>query len=87
KSNPPEKFFSKRRGSCQRLPNGNTLITESDEGRVFEITRGGETVWEFYEPEIRIKNKKRKRMAIYRMMRTTNPTWNYPEAMEKASHP
>ncbi len=73
KSNPPEEFFSKRRGSSQRLPNGNTLITESDEGRVFEITREGETVWEFYEPEIRIKNKKGKRRAIYRMMRITYP--------------
>jgi hypothetical protein len=73
KSSPPEEFFSKRRGSCQRLPNGNTLITESDEGRVFEITREGKTVWEFYEPEIRIETKKRKRRAIYRMMRITYP--------------
>jgi len=73
KSNPPGKFFSKRRGCCQRLPNGNTLITESDEGRVFEITREGRIAWEFYEPEIRIKNKKRKRRAIYRMMRITYP--------------
>jgi hypothetical protein len=73
KSNPPEKFFSKRRGSCQRFPNGNTLITESDEGHVFEITREGKAVWEFYEPEIKIQNKKRKRRAIYRMMRITDP--------------
>ena len=32
---------------CQRLPNGNTLITEADTGRVFEVTRKGEVVWEF----------------------------------------
>jgi hypothetical protein len=32
------------------LPNGNTLITESDNGRAFEVTREGEIVWEFLSP-------------------------------------
>jgi hypothetical protein len=26
------------------------LITESDAGRAFEVTRAGEIVWEFYNP-------------------------------------
>lgn len=43
-------FFSKTLGSCQRLPNGNTLITESENGRAFEITRQGEIVWEMINP-------------------------------------
>jgi Arylsulfotransferase (ASST) len=34
----------------QRLKNGNTLIVESDGGRVVEVTREGETVWEFVNP-------------------------------------
>ena len=34
-------------GSCQRLPNGNTLISESGRGRAFEVTREGEVVWEY----------------------------------------
>lgn len=38
------------RGSQQTLPNGNTLITESSGGRLLEITEGGETVWEYYNP-------------------------------------
>jgi len=71
KANSPYKFYSSGRGSSQRLPNGNTLITESNKGRVFEITRDGRTVWEFYNPEIR--TKKRQRSAIYRMMRITDP--------------
>jgi outer membrane protein assembly factor BamB len=58
-------FYSKFRGSSQRFPNGNTLICESEEGHVFEVTRHGKIVWEFYNPEI--KEKKRKR--IYRMLR------------------
>jgi outer membrane protein assembly factor BamB len=43
-------FFSKTLGSCQRLPNGNTLITESENGRALEVTRDGRTVWEFNNP-------------------------------------
>ncbi len=45
-----EPFFSQTCGLAQRLPNGNTLITESDFGRAFEVTRGGDVVWEFYNP-------------------------------------
>jgi hypothetical protein len=37
-------------GSAQRLPNGNTLITESEYGRALEVTSAGETVWEYYTP-------------------------------------
>jgi hypothetical protein len=37
-------------GTAARLPNGNTLITESDQGRALEITHEGEVVWEFYNP-------------------------------------
>lgn len=37
-------------GSCQRLPNGNTLITESTSGRAIEVTPGGDVVWEFHSP-------------------------------------
>jgi hypothetical protein len=66
-SDPPQQFFSVSRGSSQRLPNGNTLITESDKGYVFEVTSGGEIVWEFFNPEIRMEDEKR--AAIYRMTR------------------
>jgi hypothetical protein len=43
-------LFSKTLGSCQRLPNGNTLITESENGRALEVTRDGRVVWELYNP-------------------------------------
>ncbi len=39
-----------RCGAAERLPNGNTLITESDNGRAIEITSDGEIVWEFVNP-------------------------------------
>ena len=43
-------FYSKACGSCQRLPNGNTLITESDRGRAFEVTPDKTIVWEYVNP-------------------------------------
>jgi hypothetical protein len=45
-----EPFFSAQCGTAQRLANGNTLITESDNGRAFEVTAAGEIVWEFFNP-------------------------------------
>ena len=33
-----------------RLPNGNTLICEGDDGRFFEITEEGEIVREYWSP-------------------------------------
>lgn len=44
-------FFTGAGGANQRLPNGNTLITETDYGRAFEVTRGGDIVWEYRNPE------------------------------------
>ncbi len=44
------KFFTLSKGSAQRLPNGDTLIAESDNGRAFEVTAAGETVWEYATP-------------------------------------
>jgi len=66
---PPEDFFSKRRGSNQRLPNGNTLICESEKGHVIEVDPEGQLVWEFWNPEIRDNRRKR----IYRFMRKSEP--------------
>jgi hypothetical protein len=41
------KFYSRLISSAQRLPGGNTLITEGALGRVFEVTKQGEIVWEY----------------------------------------
>lgn len=43
-------FYSKSCGSCQRLPGGTTLITETDYGRAFEVDSLGEIVWEYISP-------------------------------------
>ena len=43
-------FYTASRGSNQRLANGNTLLTDSDNGNAFEVTPEGERVWEFWAP-------------------------------------
>jgi hypothetical protein len=65
RGDPPESFYSELRGSAQRLPNGNTLICEADRGHVIEVTRAGEVVWEFWNPEVTPEGRRR----IYRFLR------------------
>ncbi len=43
-------FYSDICGAARRLPGGNTLIVESENGRVFEVTQDKEIVWEFFNP-------------------------------------
>jgi hypothetical protein len=45
-------LYSSFVSSAQRLPNGNTLITEGATGRIFEVTPSNETVWEFVSPYV-----------------------------------
>jgi len=59
-------LFSRTRGSVQRLPNGNTLITASNTGYVFEVTPEGERVWTFADPHFTPDGR---RAAIWRMRR------------------
>ena len=57
------KFYSPLISSAQRLPNGNTLITEGCYMRMFEVTPENEVVWEFIAP---FKNM---REMVYRAYR------------------
>jgi hypothetical protein len=43
-------FYSFMVSGAERLPNGNTLITEGASGRLFEITPEREVVWEYVSP-------------------------------------
>ncbi len=44
------RFYSPFVSSAQRLPNGNTLITEGASGMMLEVTRNHEVVWEYISP-------------------------------------
>jgi outer membrane protein assembly factor BamB len=43
-------FFSPYISGAQRLANGNTLICEGCDGRIFEVTPDGQVVWEYVNP-------------------------------------
>lgn len=47
---PDHPLESVLRSNAQRLPNGNSLITESDGGRLVEVTAQGEIAWEYMNP-------------------------------------
>ncbi len=59
------RFYSPYISSAQRLPNGNTLITEGADGRIFEVTAEHELVWEYISP---YKNQRNSNM-VYRAYR------------------
>ncbi|MGE9985606.1 aryl-sulfate sulfotransferase [Desulfovibrio sp. SGI.169] len=44
------RFYSPFVSGAQRLPNGNTLITEGASGMLLEVTRDHQLVWEYISP-------------------------------------
>jgi hypothetical protein len=54
--NDAARFYSPFISSAQRLPNGNTLIAEGSDGRIFEITSDHQLVWEYISPYFRAIN-------------------------------
>jgi hypothetical protein len=59
-------FFATNISGAQRLPNGNTLITEGPDGRIFEVTKDGAIVWEYVFP---LFAGARKTNSVYRAYR------------------
>lgn len=43
-------MHSPLRSSAERLPNGNMLVTESDGGRLLEVSKEGQIVWSYINP-------------------------------------
>jgi hypothetical protein len=62
-------LFSPFISSAQRLPNGNTLITEGNDGRVIEVTSDHEVVWEYISPYLWDSSMPAIRNAVYRAYR------------------
>jgi hypothetical protein len=59
-------FFTRTKGGVQRLPNGNTLVTNADNGEIFEIAPDGDVVWRFVSP---VRNAEGKRCTLHRARR------------------
>jgi hypothetical protein len=58
-------IYSGHISSAQRLPNGNTLITEGASGHLLEVTPEREIVWEYVSPYFNRRNQNH----IYRAYR------------------
>ncbi len=75
-------FFATNISSAQRLPNGNTLITEGPDGRLFEVTRDGTIVWEYVFP---LFSGPRSTNSVYRAYRI--PYEWIPQIVRPAERP
>jgi len=75
------RLYSSFVSSAQRLPNGNTMITEGNGGRIIEVTAAGETVWEYVSP---YPHRMLKFTLIYRAYRVPYEWAPVPKPPEKA---
>jgi hypothetical protein len=66
-------LHSTARSAQERLPNGNTLITESEGGRLIEVTPNGEIVWEFVN-SVR-GGKQGERLPVVSWGQRIDPQW------------
>jgi hypothetical protein len=78
-------------GSCQRLPNGNTLITESRYGRALEVTRDLRIAWEYMNPH-RAREHDELIATLLEVVRlpsdfTKTPFWKSPAADPPGAQP
>lgn len=62
-------FYSPFISGAQRLPNGNTLICSGVQGRIFEVTRKGEVVWDLRNPWVGEIDFGIPKNALYRAVR------------------
>jgi outer membrane protein assembly factor BamB len=69
KANPPQQFFSGHISNAQRLEMGNVFICEGTSGRLFEVTRNNEVVWEWITPFVHGSDDGRLSISIYRAYR------------------
>jgi hypothetical protein len=51
-ADPETTFYSRNGSGAQRLPNGNTLICEQRNGRIFEVTPDTQIVWTYVNPTV-----------------------------------
>ena len=70
---PPWEFHSKHISSARRLPKGNTLINEGEQGRIFQVTPDGEIVWEYVSLHRDTAPSPRPERAGSRMIYRTQP--------------
>ncbi len=69
RGSPPHQFFSGHISGASRLSSGNVLVCEGTSGRLFEVTRAGEVVWEWINPFVNNDSRGGPTVSIYRAHR------------------
>jgi outer membrane protein assembly factor BamB len=68
-SQPAQQFYSGHISGAHRLPTGAVLVCEGASGRLFEVTRDGEVVWEWINPFVNTDPRGRPVVAMFRAHR------------------
>ena len=66
---PVHSFFSNYISGAERLWSGSVLVCEGSSGRLFEVTRAGEVVWEWINPFVNHRSDGKIAVGIYRAHR------------------
>jgi hypothetical protein len=66
---PYQQFFSGHISGASRLASGNVLVCEGTSGRLFEVTRAHEVVWEWINPFVNNNSRGEPTVSIYRAHR------------------
>jgi hypothetical protein len=66
---PMHQFFSGHISGASRLASGNVLVCEGTAGRLFEVNRESQVVWEFINPFSNQDRRKQPSVSVYRAHR------------------
>ena len=66
---PPQQFYSGHISGVSHLPSANLLVCEGTSGRLFEVTRRHEVVWEWINPFVNNDARGNPTVSIYRAHR------------------
>jgi hypothetical protein len=66
---PAQQFFSGHISGAQRLANNSVVVCEGSSGRLFEVTRDGEVVWEWINPFTNLGPRGGAQVTLYRAHR------------------
>ena len=69
RGSPAHQFFSGHISGVSRLSSGNLLVCEGTSGRLFEVTRSHEVVWEWINPFVNNNSRGEPTVSIYRAHR------------------
>ncbi len=77
---PPTSFYSGHISGAERQANGNTLICEGSEGRLFEVDSSGTTVWEHINDLPSASGN-----SIFKVRRYSRTLWNSADQISATS--